>query len=142
MSHYTTDGSQMLEIIQAIHCLQKAETHLRKALLEAAEDSSEIEANSVLQIEEALKIQQAASNAIAEFCENRKKALILAQVEKEGINISSRGLKILIQDADFQNLKDALLDYKEYSSNNQVRKPAGLFYTILKDKNQGSAASA
>ncbi len=89
--HSNPNESQTLATIQALYSLLKAETHLLKALLEAAEDSSELEANSVLQIiEEALKTQQAESKAIAEFCENRKKALILAQIEKEGINIHLR----------------------------------------------------
>ncbi|EAW37427.1 hypothetical protein [Lyngbya sp. PCC 8106] len=136
MVNYNSNSNESQTLaIQALYSLLKAETHLLKALREAAKNSSEIEVNSVLQIiEEVLKTQQAESKKIAEFCENRKKALILAQIEKEGINISSPGLKILIQDANFQNLKDALLEYKEYSSNKKVWNPEGLFYYYLKQK--------
>ncbi|ERT05074.1 hypothetical protein M595_4987 [Lyngbya aestuarii BL J] len=138
-SNYNPKESQMLEIIQALHCLQKAENHLLKlkALLQAEEDSSEIEANSVPQIiGEALKTQQAKSKKNAEFCENRKKALILAQIEKAGIELTP-GLKSLIKNSDCQNLQNALEIYETVYSNRQVYNSAGLFYTILNNENQG-----
>ncbi|KKD35248.1 hypothetical protein [Limnoraphis robusta] len=129
-----------LETIQAVNDLLKTVT----------EASSQLGANSVLDILkfsgvcETSKTQQPASKAIAETLEQGRKAIMLVQIEKAGIELTPR-LKSLINNSDFPNVQEAIKRYETFYSNRQVGNPAGLFYTILNNlnnENQGSAASA